>query len=54
MELFWFSKWTGASVLYLLNRYIVGFYSIYILASSFVQISQEVRDIQHRFTGKID
>ncbi|KAI0682287.1 hypothetical protein C8T65DRAFT_750688 [Cerioporus squamosus] len=41
VELFWFAKWTGASVLYLLNRYIVGFYSIYILASSFVQSSQE-------------
>ncbi|RDX51338.1 hypothetical protein OH76DRAFT_1481616 [Lentinus brumalis] len=41
VELFWFAKSTGASILYLLNRYIVGFYSIYILATSFVPVSQE-------------
>ncbi len=42
VELFWFAKSTGANILYLLNRYIVGFYSIYILATSFVPVSQEV------------
>ncbi|TFK86456.1 hypothetical protein K466DRAFT_600294 [Polyporus arcularius HHB13444] len=41
VELFWFAKSTGATILYLSNRYIVGFYSIYILATSFVPVSQQ-------------
>lgn len=46
VELFWFAKWTGATILYLLNRYIVGFYSFYILATSFVPVSDAVRTIR--------
>ncbi|RPD73164.1 hypothetical protein L226DRAFT_614402 [Lentinus tigrinus ALCF2SS1-7] len=53
VELFWFAKWTGATVLYLLNRYIVGFYSLYILATSFVAISQASCDASIKFVRVI-
>ena len=44
--LFWRKKFSGATVLFLFNRYLVLFYTIYTIPLSMVSLSEQVRHVR--------